>query len=239
MVAVSRVNEGLVPATDGQVALTVQLLVELNGRSFRHLRSWAAGSRPKPEPQQVRMRLLGLIERFVAGGQITPEVLRERVPPRMAEGLGDDLRGAAGQEALRQITTQLAAVLLVEKLPSALERWFEGLRPRLLRGAPEIVPWFLSRVGSVRASDFMASWGLAISEEHAARMEPALRAQREAVEGGVKLFYERLRSEAPIDVIGLADAALDDFEDLTESLNEIKGQVVGLCPRCLAVSRHP
>jgi len=227
MVAVSRVNEGLLPATDGQVTLTAQLLAELNGRSFRHLRAWAAGSPPKPDPEQLRMRLLGLIERFVAGGQITPEVLRERVPPRMAESLGDDLRGAAGQEALRQIATQLAAVLLVENLPSGLQQWFDGLRPRLLRGAPEIVPWFLSRVGSVRASDFMASWGLAISEEHAARIEPALRAQREAVEGGLKIFYERLRSGESMDVIGLADAALDDFEDLTRGLTEIKVQIVG------------
>jgi len=227
MVAVSRLNEGLRPATDGQVALTEQLLAELNSRSFRHLRAWAAGSLPKPDPEQLRMRLLALIERFVAGGQITPEVLRERVPPRMAEGLGDDLRGAAGQEALRQIATQLAAVLLAENLPCGLQQWFEGLRPRLLRGAPEIVPWFLSRIGSVRASDFMASWGLAISEEHAARIEPALRAQREAVEGGLKLFYERLRKEEPMDVLGLANAALDDFEDLTRRLVEIRGQVVG------------
>lgn len=226
MVAVSRVNEGLLPATDGQVTLTAQLLAELNIRSFRQLRAWAAGSRPKPDPEQLRMRLLGLIERFVAGGQITPEVLRERVSPRMAENLGDDLRGAAGQEALRQIATQLAAVLLLENLPVSLQHWFDGLRPRLLRGAPEIVPWFLSRVGSVRASDFMASWGLAISEDHAARIEPALRAQREAVERGLKIFYERLRSAESMDVIGLANAALDDFEDLTRGLNQIRGQVV-------------
>jgi len=226
MVSVSRLNEGLRPATGAQVTLAARLLADLNSRSFRQLRAWAAGSRPKPEPEQVRLRLLALIERFVAGGQITPEALREHVPPGVVERLGDDLRGSAGQEALRQIAAQLAAVLLVEGLPSRLQEWFDGLRPRLLRGAPEIVPWFLRTVAAVRASDFMASWGLAISEEHAIQIEPVLRAQRDAVESGVKLLYERLRSGEPIDVISLADAALDDFDQLTWSLDQIKGQVV-------------
>lgn len=223
---VSSMNEGLRPATDNQVALTARLLAELNRQSFRQLRAWGEGSRPKPEPEKVRLRLLGLIERFVAGGQITPETLREHVPPKMADRLGEGMRGPAGQEALRQIATQLAAALLVERMPSALQESFDGLRPHLLRRAPEIVPWLLRTVSGVRPSDFMASWGLAISEEHAIQLEPLLRAQCEAVESGVKLFYERLRSQAPIDAIGLADAALDDFEDLTRRLNEIKGQVV-------------
>lgn len=223
---VSRLKEGLRPATDAQVASTARLLGELNHRSFRHLRAWATGSRPRPDPERLRLRLLGLIETFVAGGQITPELLRDRSSPRMAERLGDDLRGGQGQEALRQIATQLAAVLLVRQMPSALQDWFDAFRPRLLRGAPEIVPWLLETVGSVRPPDFMASWGLAISEEHAAQLEPALIEQRTAVESGVKLLYERLRSEAPIDVVHLADAALDDFEELSRGLEEIKRQVV-------------
>lgn len=226
MVSVSGLNEGLRPATDSQVAVAARLLAELNRHRFGQLRAWATGSRPTPEPERLRMRLLALIERFVAGGEITPEALRGRVPPRMAEGLGHGLAGPAGQEALRQIAAQLAAVLLVERLPAALQAWFDGLRPRLQHAAPEIVPWLFKRIGSVHASDFMASWGLAISEEHATQIEPALRDQREAVEHGIKLFYERLRSEAPIDVISLADAALDDFEDLTQGLNQIKSQVV-------------
>ena len=227
MGSASSSSAGLRPATDGQVALAARLLAELNNHSFRQLRGWAAGSRPKPEPEHVRLRLLALVERFVSREEITPEVLREHVTPKMAERLGDDLRGPAGQEALRQIAAQLARVLLVEQLPSALQEWFDGLRPRLLRGAPEIVPWLLKTMAAVRPSDFMASWGLAISEEHAIQIEPALRAQREAVESGVKLLYERLRSGEPIDVLGLADAALDDFEHLTRGLDQIKGEVVG------------
>jgi hypothetical protein len=223
---VSRLDQGLSPATDVQVALAARRLAELNDRSFRQLRAWAAGSRSKPEPEKVRRRLLTLVERFVAEGELTPEALREQVPPKMAERLGDDLRGPAGQEALRQIAAELGAVLLAEDLTSRLQEWFDRLRPRLLRGAPEVVPWLLRAVSAVRASDFMASWGLAISEEHGIQIEPALRAQREAIESGVKLFHERLRSQEPIDLIGLADAALDDFEDLTRGLKEIKGQVV-------------
>jgi hypothetical protein len=226
MVAVSRLDQGLSPATDVQVALAARRLAELNDRSFRQLRAWAASSRPRPAPEKVRLRLLAHVERLVVGEQLSPEALREQVPPKMAERLGHDLRGPAGQEALRQIAAELAAVLLAEDLTSRLQEWFDRLRPRLLRGAPEIVPWLLKTLSAVRASDFMASWGLAISEEHAAQIEPALRAQREAVESGVKLFYERLRSQEPVDVMGLADAALDDFEALTRGLKEIKGQVV-------------
>jgi hypothetical protein len=227
MCSVSSLKAGLRPATDRQVALTVELLAELNRQSFQELRAWGEGSRPRPDPEKVRMRLLGLIERFVAGGPITAETLREKVPPRIVQRLGDDMRGAAGQEALHQIATQLAAALLVEGAPSGLQKCFDALRPRLLRGAPEIVPWLLKTVAAVRASDFMASWGLAISEEHARQLDPLLRSQSDAVESGLRLLYDRLSSQAPIDAIGLADAALDDFDDLTRSLSQIKGQVVG------------
>lgn len=202
------------------------LLDELNRRSFPQLRAWAAGSRPRPEPERVRIRLLTLIEHFVSAGQLTPEILRHHAPPKVAATLGDDLRGPEGQEALRQMAAELAAVLLGDALPSRLQEWFDRLRPRLLRRAPEMVPWLLRTLSAVGASDLMASWGLAISEEHAARIDPALRAQRRAIENGVKLFYERLRSPEPLDAMGLADAALDDFEDLTRGFQQIKNQVV-------------
>jgi hypothetical protein len=227
MMRVPSRNEGLRPATDDQVARTARLLAELNGKSFRQLRAWAAGSRPAPDPERIRLRLLGLVERFVAKGELTPEVLKERAPEKVANRLGDEMRGPAGQEALRQIATQLAAVLLVERMPSALQEWFDRFRPRLLRATVDIVPWLFGTMAAVRASDFMASWGLAISEEHAAQIDPALRAQREAVEHGVKAFYDRLRSNAPIDISALADAALDDYEALTRGLTQIKGEVVG------------
>jgi len=224
--SVSSRREGLRAATDGQMALAAQRLGELNDRSFGQLRAWAAGSRPAPDPERLRLRLLALVERFVAGGELTPELLREHVPVKAATRLGDEMRGPAGQEALNQIATQLAAVLLQERLPTALQEWFDRFRPRLLRGAPEIVPWFLGTMAAVRASDFMASWGLAISEEHAARLDPPLRTQRQAIETGLKLFYDRLRSGDPIDIVGLADAALDDYEALTRGLNQIKTDVV-------------
>jgi hypothetical protein len=219
-------HDELRPATDAQVALAAQLLAELNGRSFRQLRAAAAGSRPKPDPERLRTRLLALIEQFLADERLTPEGLRGHAPPGRATPLGNDLRGTGGQEVLRQIVTQVAALLLLPRWPGEFQTFFDGLRPRLLRWAPEIVPSFLATIAAVRASDFMASWGLAISEEHERRIEPAPRAQREAVEDGVRWLHARLGSDAPIDAIDLVDAALDDFEDLTRGLAEARERVV-------------
>jgi hypothetical protein len=225
MKPVSRRDEGLRPATDAQITLTARLLSDLNARSFRHLRSLAAGTAPGPDPEALRRRLLGLIERFLVDGRISPEAIRAQVPARRAQQLGSDLQGEAGQETLRQIVTELAAVLLLEHWPRAFQDWFDRLRPTLLRRAPDIVPSILATVGAVRASDFMASWGLAISEEHASLLEPPLQIQREAVENGVRWLYDRLRANTPIDTIGLAAAALDDFEELSRGLEQIRGQV--------------
>jgi len=136
-------------------------------------------------------------------------------------------------EVLEKAVTELERALGGNAPGAALATLIEGMRPRLLRQMPVLVPQLLGVLQLIDARAMLVAYGVSVTPEQAARLAPLLRRDRQMAARVVRVCVEKLMPGAPLDVPGLLDALVQDFAEYTRAQEQLR-QRLGAGPSASA-----